>query len=135
MENPEVTMPTYEYRCQDCGRIVGIYQSYEEYGSVTVECPRCGSEQLQRVFRPPRLARSEESRLEDLSDPSQWGDIDEDDPKSLARMMRKMGDELGEEMPPEFDEVVGRLEAGEDPEEIEQSMPELGAGADFDDEF
>ena len=45
------------------------------------------------------------------------GDLDENDPKSLARFMRKMADETGEEMGAEFDEVVGRLEAGEDPED------------------
>jgi hypothetical protein len=57
-----------------------------------------------------------------------WGDVDENDPRAMGRMMRQMSSELGEEMPPEFDEVVGRLEAGESPEEIEQSMPELGEG-------
>jgi hypothetical protein len=41
--------------------------------------------------------------------------------------MRKMGSELGEELPPEYDEVVDRLDAGESPEEIEKSMPDLGA--------
>ena len=64
--------------------------------------------------------------MEDLSDPSMWGDIDEDDPKSMARAMRKMGDEMGEEMPTEFDEVVDRLESGESPEEIEKSLPDPG---------
>jgi hypothetical protein len=46
----------------------------------------------------------------------------------MAKMMRKMGQEMGEELPPEFDEVVDRLEAGEDPEAIEESMPDLGGG-------
>ena len=64
--------------------------------------------------------------MEDLSDPSMWGDIDEDDPRSMARAMRKMGDEMGEEMPAEFDEVVDRLESGESTEEIEKSLPDLG---------
>ncbi len=64
--------------------------------------------------------------MEDLSDPSAWGDFDEEDPRSMARMMRKMGHELGEDMPPEFDEVVDRLESGQSPEEIEESMPDLG---------
>jgi hypothetical protein len=40
--------------------------------------------------------------------------------------MRKMGGEMGEEMGPEFDEMVNRLESGENPEEIEKSMPGLG---------
>jgi hypothetical protein len=77
------------------------------------------------------MVRSEESRLDDLADPSFLSDVDENDPRSLGRMMRKMADEVGEDLGPEFDEVVGRLEAGEDPEEIEKSMPEL-MGEDFD---
>jgi hypothetical protein len=40
--------------------------------------------------------------------------------------MRKMSDETGEDLGPEFDEMVGRLEAGESPEEIESSMGDLG---------
>jgi hypothetical protein len=71
------------------------------------------------------VLRSEESRLDDLADPSMLGDLDEDDPKSIARWMRKMSDEVGEEMPQEFDEVVDRLESGQSPEEIEEAMPDL----------
>lgn len=128
-------MPVYDYRCRECSKQFGIYQTYDEYGEVAVECPHCGSDDLRRLIQAVRISRSEESRLDDLSDPSQWGDIDENDPKSLARMMRKMGDELGEDMPEEFDEVVGRLESGESPEDIEESMPDLGAGGEFDDGF
>jgi Flp pilus assembly protein TadB len=47
----------------------------------------------------------------------------------MARAMRKMGSEMGEDLPPEFNEITNRLEAGEDPESIEQSMPELGDAA------
>jgi hypothetical protein len=72
-----------------------------------------------------RVVRSEESRLDDLADPSMLADFDENDPRSMGRMMRRMADEVGEDLGPEFDEVVGRLEAGEDPEEIEKSMPDL----------
>ena len=50
----------------------------------------------------------------------------DNDPQAMGRMMRKMGKEMGEEMPPEFDEVVGRLEAGQSPEEIESAVPDLG---------
>ena len=41
--------------------------------------------------------------------------------------MRQMGSEAGEELGPEFDEVVGRLEAGQTPEDIEKELPDLGA--------
>jgi len=50
----------------------------------------------------------------------------EDDPKAMGQMMRKMGKEMGEEMPPEFDEVVDRLESGQSPEDIEKAIPDLG---------
>ncbi len=133
-------MPTYEYRCPDCRKRVAIVMSYAEYGQREVRCPNCGGARLQRLISRVRVARSEESRLDSLADPSDWGDFDENDPRAMARMMRRMGDELGEEMPPEFDEVVDRLEAGQSPEEIEESMPELGegedfGGEDFDDDF
>jgi len=93
-----------------------------------VQCKHCSSEDLHRLINKVRFVRSEESRLDSFSDPGQW---DEDDPKAMAGMMRKMGQELGEELPAEFDEVVNRLESGESPETIEESMPELG-GDDMD---
>lgn len=60
--------------------------------------------------------------MEDLADPSAMGGFDENDPVSIARYARKMGRELGEEMPPEFDEVVDRLESGQSPEEVEHEL-------------
>jgi hypothetical protein len=71
--------------------------------------------------------------MDDLADDAMLADLDENDPRSLGRWMRKMSREMGEDLGPEFDEIVGRLEAGEDPEEIEKSMPELSdmGGSDF----
>lgn len=51
--------------------------------------------------------------------------LDEDDPRSLGRFMKKMSREMGEDLGDEFNEVVDRLEKGESPDEIEKSMPEL----------
>ncbi len=121
-------MPTYDYRCQNCSNRVGIYQSYADYGVKPVACPLCGSAKLTRIIGRVRIAKSEDRRLEDMSDPSFLGDVDEDDPKSLARAMKKMGQEMGEDLPPEFGEITDRLESGEDPEAIEKSMPDLGGG-------
>jgi len=118
-------VPTYDYLCVDCNKRISVHQSYEEYGRITVSCPHCNGTNLQRLINRVRFARSEESRLESFADPSEWGDLDENDPRSMARMMRKMGNELGEEMPGEFDEVVDRLEAGETPQEIEKNIPDL----------
>ncbi len=66
--------------------------------------------------------------MESMVEPSALEGM-EDDPKALGKMMKKMGTEMGEEMPPEFDDVVDRLEAGQSPEEIEAAHPDLGADA------
>lgn len=63
----------------------------------TPRCPRCGGERLTRLMSRFATVRSEEDRLESLGDPSQLGDLDEGDPKSVARWMKRMGSELGEE--------------------------------------
>ena len=51
----------------------------------------------------------------------------DDDPKAMGQMMRKMGKKMGEDLPPEFNEVVDRLESGQSPDEIESALPDLGA--------
>ncbi len=126
-------MPIYEYRCHDCRRRVSIWwRTFSEAETGTARCPRCGGEKLTRLVSKVRVIRSEESRMEDLADPANLGDLDENDPRSIARWMRKMSDEVGEDIGPEFEEVADRLEAGESPEEIERTMPDL-AGDDGDD--
>ncbi|MCL4560014.1 MAG: zinc ribbon domain-containing protein [Chloroflexi bacterium] len=118
-------MPTYDFRCLNCRRSFDVYLSYQEYGEKKIVCPYCESEQVTRKIGRIRVARSEDSHLENLADPSNLDGL-EDDPRALGRMMRKMSSEVGEEMGPEFDEVVGRLEAGQSPEEIEKHIPDLG---------
>ncbi len=120
-------MPTYDYVCLDCRKRFEVFMSYSEYGKRAVHCPHCQSKRVRRRIGRIRVVRSEESRLEaleDLANPNALEGLEED-PRALGRMMRKMGEELGEELPPEFDEVVDRLEAGQSPEEIEAALPEL----------
>jgi hypothetical protein len=53
-------------------------------------------------------------------------------------MMRKMSSEMGEDLGPEFSDVVDRLESGQNPEEIEKALPDLGGetgGLGSDDDF
>ncbi len=128
----EVEMPAYDFRCKNCQTQATIHLTYEQYGVEEVVCPNCDSRDIQRIIGRVRFSRSEESRMESLDDMSGWGDVDESDPQSMARMMRKMSSELGEEIPPEFNEVVDRLESGESPDDIEKSMPDLGAEGGFD---
>jgi putative FmdB family regulatory protein len=90
-------MPIYEYRCEDCGKISEflLIKSDEIF---TPQCKRCKSKKMSRVLSKVRVVRSEESRMESLADPSKWGDLDESDPKSMAKWMKRMGKELGEDM-------------------------------------
>ncbi|MCI0477560.1 MAG: zinc ribbon domain-containing protein [Anaerolineales bacterium] len=122
-------MPIYEYRCADCKRRASIFfRSFAAIGDPT--CPNCGGKNLARLVSRVATVKSEETRLEAMSDPSAFGDVDENDPKSVARFMRKMGNQMGgEDLGPEFGEMVDRLESGESPEEIEKTMPGMG-GAD-----
>lgn len=124
-------MPLYDYICLDCHQRFDVFMTYAEYGTRPVTCPHCKSENARRHVPRVRMAKSEESRMDsltsDFSDPSALAGL-ENDPKALGRMMRKMGSELGEEMPPEFGEVVDRLEKGQSPEDIEKELPDLGGG-------
>lgn len=50
--------------------------------------------------------KSEDARLDSLADPSQYGDLDENDPKSMARFMKRMGQEMGEDLGDDLDEAM-----------------------------
>ena len=128
-------MPIYEYGCYDCRKRVNVFfRTFSDAQTKPASCPRCGGTNLKRLVSKVSVVRSEESRLDSLADPSSLAGLDENDPKSIARWMRKMSGEMGEDLGDEFKEVVDRLEAGEDPESIEKSMPELGdAGGAADD--
>jgi putative FmdB family regulatory protein len=131
-------MPTYDYICLDCRKRFDVFLSYKEYGAKPVACPHCGSSNARRRVPRVRVLKSDEQRLAAMSDPSKLGMLD-DDPVALGRMMRQMGSEIGEDLPPEFDEVVDRLEAGQSAEDIESALPDMGLGdsdssGGFDDE-
>ena len=117
-------MPRYEYKCQDCKKRFEIFISYADYDKKSVNCPFCESENIKRRIGKIRFKRSDHSRMAELADPSNMNNLDED-PRSLGKMMRQMSSELGEDMGPEFDEVVSRLEKGQDPEQIERELPDL----------
>jgi len=122
-------MPIYDYYCLNCQKRFDVFMTYAEYGTKPVTCPHCQSGHVRRRVPRVRVAKSEESRMDslagDFSDPSAMAGL-ENDPQAMGRMMRKMGKEMGEEMPPEFDEVVDRLEKGQSPEDIEKELPDLG---------
>lgn len=122
-------MPIYDYLCSQCGKRFQVRMSYSEFGTVPVVCQYCSSEDVQRRIGRVRIARTGGSSLDSWDD-SAWDNLDQEDPRALASMMRSMSREMGEDLPPDLDEVVDRLEAGEAPEEIEKDLP-LDDGLDF----
>jgi len=124
-------MPTYDFICNNCQQRFDVFMTFAEYGKKKVACVHCKSKNVRRRMTKVRIAKSEESRMESMAGDFSGFEGLEDDPKAMGQMMRKMGKEMGEEMTPELDEVVGRLEAGQSPEEIEKAVPNLGdAGSD-----
>ncbi len=120
-------MPIYEYTCPDCGRRARIHLSYDEYDGATPACPNCGGLHLKRRVGRVAVARSEDSRLDNLMSGDSLDGL-EDDPRAMGRFMRQMSREMGEDLGDELAEVADRLEKGESPESIERSMPDLDSG-------
>lgn len=90
-------MPIYEYLCQDCTKRNAIL-TLNPHRLDPVQCRHCGSSKMNRLLSRFSAPKSEEARLESLADPANLGGLDESDPQSVARLMKKMGQELGEDV-------------------------------------
>lgn len=128
-------MPVYEYRCAACRRRSShLFRTFAA-GAATPACPHCGAapEQMTKLISRVAVMKSEDSRLEDLADPSMFGDVDENDPRSVARWARKLGQQLGEDLPDDYQEMVEQLESGETPETVEGAADDGSPMGAFDD--
>ena len=97
-------MPIYEYQCKGCGRrSTFLVLKPDEFQAV---CKQCGGTQLTRLISRVSSARSNEDRLERLADPERPGGIDGNDPRFMARWMKKVGKEMGEDVGEDFDQMV-----------------------------
>jgi putative FmdB family regulatory protein len=90
-------MPIYEYLCRACGKRCSILV-LNLRNPPPAGCRYCGSSQLDRLLSRFSAPKSEETRLESLADPGNLGGLDEQDPRSVARFMKKMGKEIGEDV-------------------------------------
>jgi len=79
-------------------------------------CKFCGEEDIEQLYSRFAMPKSEESRLESLADPSSFSGLDENDPGSVARWMKKMGKEMGEDF------------AGEDIDQLADEAAREAAG-------
>jgi putative FmdB family regulatory protein len=116
----ETDMPIYEYRCEACGRTSSflLLRISEE---VDPFCKTCGSKDVARIISRVAVLKSEEQRMESLLDPSKFSDLDENDPASVERVMKRMGRELGDELGEGFEESMEEAMAEESGGRTEES--------------
>jgi putative FmdB family regulatory protein len=139
-------MPVYEFLCAPCNRIYSFHSFRVDPDKVPT-CPKCHADDLRRV--PSRFGVSvrraavPEGDGGDLEDPrleremmkfaAELEGMDENNPRHMAAVVRKMTELAGEGVTPAMEEMIRRLEAGEDPERIEEELgdaieEEMGEG-------
>ncbi len=138
-------MPIYEYYCPRCNMIFN-FLARTVNPRRQPRCPRCGKPRLQRVmstFSTMRTSGREDAENGDLpldedrleravsALENEVQGVDENDPRAAARFMKRFSEATGLEFGETMREIVGRMEAGEEPERIEE---ELGDVADSDEE-
>ena len=90
-------MPIYEYYCDACKR-TSSFLLLRADEAFEPRCKRCKSPAVRRVLSRVAVIRSEEKRMESLLDPGKLGDLDENDPRSMEKLMKRMGSEFGDEL-------------------------------------
>ena len=131
-------MPIYEFYCEDCNTIFSFF-SKTINTTKKPKCPRCKRKVLSRQMSPFAIGgrAAEEGDLDDFpidearmekamqALAGQAENIDEDDPKQAANLMRKLSDMTGLELGEGMNEALRRMESGEDPDQIEAEMGDL----------
>jgi putative FmdB family regulatory protein len=131
-------MPIYEFYCAACHRIFNFLSRTVETRRAP-DCPRCGAKELPR--RPSSFAISkgrkedagpggedlpnfDESKLVKLMEElgPEAENVNEEDPRQAAQMMRRLLDATGMPLGDGMQEALRRMEAGEDPEKVEQDL-------------
>ena len=119
-------MPVYEYRCNNCHRRVSIL--VRSFSGSSVTCPNCGSNELNRLLSTFSVRKSDEDIYGDiLSDSQLVRGLEGNDPRALAEWNKRMS-QGDEEIAPEYEEMLGRMEAGEMPHDLmtgEETSEEL----------
>jgi putative FmdB family regulatory protein len=137
-EKKGVSMPIYEFYCDNCNTIFNFF-SKTINTTKTPACPKCQSPSLSRQmsrFAVTGKAKEagdaddlpfDESKMEKAMQmlAGEADHINEDDPKQAANLMRKLTQMTGMELGPGMQEALRRMEAGEDPEQVEAEMGDL----------
>src|SRR3970040_157175 len=103
-------MPIYEFRCQRCRRRSSVF-TRSIGGEVEAVCSHCGSREMSRLISRVAVLRSEGDAFAGVDEWS-LGDVDENDPRSMARWVRRMSRQMGEPLDAEMESELERVEAG-----------------------
>ena len=133
-------MPVYEYYCPDCHRIFN-FMSRRMNTTKRPDCPKCGRSKMEKkvsLFSFSKGRKESDGEVENLPDldearmeramealAREAENIDEENPRQMAGLMRKLYDSTGLKLGPGMEEAIRRMEAGEDPDAIEQDMGDL----------
>lgn len=135
-------MPIYEFFCDNCNIIFNFFSRRVDTATIP-SCPRCGKERLAKQMSAfatisksgeesdDPLAGIDEARMERAFARlmKEAEGMNEDDPRQMASLMRTFSQETGVDLGGSMEEALSRMEAGEDPEEIEKEMGDvLGDG-------
>lgn len=124
-------MPIYEYECHDCRKRVSLLVLRPSAGDTPV-CPICGGSSLSRLMSRFATVKSEDARLDSLAESSSFGDLDENNPASVARFMKKMGREFGDDLGDDFESAMDEAMAeGDTSGEEEGESPAASDASDL----
>jgi putative FmdB family regulatory protein len=140
----DVIMPIYEFYCADCHTIFSFF-SYRINTEKKPSCPKCQRGILNRVistFAVLRGAKEEDDMgFPDLDETKmekamsmmerEAQNLNEDNPRQAAQIMRKLCDTTGMDLGSGMEEALRRMEAGEDPDKIEEEMRDILDGEDL----
>lgn len=136
-------MPIYEFFCPDCNTVFNFY-SRRINTDKQPDCPRCGRQKLRKMMSTfatigkageenDPLAAMDEAKMEKAFEGllREAENINEEDPRQMATLMRKFSDKTGLSLGDRMEDALSRLEAGEDPDQIEQEMGDPMDGDNF----
>jgi putative FmdB family regulatory protein len=137
-------MPIYEFYCDQCNVIFNFFSSRVNTTKVP-DCPRCDKKELSKqisTFATIGKAKEEsddlmggldESKMEQAFESlmQEAEHVNEDDPRQMASLMRKFTSQTGVHLGDSMEEAISRMEAGEDPDQVEKEMGDLLNEDDF----
>lgn len=146
-------MPIYEFLCEDCNRIFSFFARHSQTARRRPGCPKCGGRRMNKRFSrfamatssairagtpakegggggEPDVSPEQEARMERamMGLAGEMDSIDESNPRQMASVIRRLADATGEPIDGTTDEMIRRLEAGEDPDKVEERMAEAFGG-------